>query len=59
MSVNDAFVMDAWGKASNADGKVRMLADYQGALRVGSPGEVVSPGEGANAGGGGKAGMEG
>ena len=27
MSVNDAFVMDAWGKAHEADGKVRMLAD--------------------------------
>lgn len=27
MSVNDAFVMAAWGKDQNADGKVRMLAD--------------------------------
>ena len=27
LSVNDAFVMGAWGKASNAQGKVRMLAD--------------------------------
>jgi peroxiredoxin len=27
ISVNDAFVMDAWGKGSNATGKVRMLAD--------------------------------
>ena len=27
VSVNDAFVMDAWGKHSNAGGKVRMLAD--------------------------------
>src|ERR1043166_6356952 len=26
ISVNDAFVMDAWGKSSNAGGKVRMLA---------------------------------
>jgi len=27
LSVNDAFVMDAWSKAQNAGGKVRMLAD--------------------------------
>lgn len=27
VSVNDAFVMDAWGKAQGADGKVAMLAD--------------------------------
>lgn len=27
LSVNDAFVMDAWGKAQNTDGKVMMLAD--------------------------------
>jgi peroxiredoxin len=27
LSVNDAFVMDAWGKAQNAGGKVLMLAD--------------------------------
>ena len=30
ISVNDPFVMDAWGKASGADGKVMMLADAQG-----------------------------
>ena len=30
ISVNDAFVMDAWGKGSNAGGKVRMLADGNG-----------------------------
>jgi peroxiredoxin len=30
VSVNDAFVMDAWGKASGAQGKVRMLADGNG-----------------------------
>ncbi len=27
LSVNDAFVMGAWGTANNAKGKVRMLAD--------------------------------
>jgi peroxiredoxin len=27
MSVNDAFVMGAWGRDQRADGKVRMLAD--------------------------------
>jgi len=27
VSVNDAFVMDAWGKSQKADGKVQMLAD--------------------------------
>jgi peroxiredoxin len=32
LSVNDAFVMDAWGKNSNAGGKVRMLADGNGEL---------------------------
>ena len=30
MSVNDAFVMDAWGAASGAAGKVLMLADGNG-----------------------------
>lgn len=30
MSVNDAFVMGAWGKASGADGKITMLADGNG-----------------------------
>ncbi|HEX6999979.1 MAG TPA: peroxiredoxin [Gammaproteobacteria bacterium] len=30
MAVNDVFVMSAWGKASNADGKVLMLADGNG-----------------------------
>ncbi|RMB04652.1 peroxiredoxin [Eilatimonas milleporae] len=29
-SVNDVFVMDAWGKGSSADGKVTMLADGNG-----------------------------
>jgi glutaredoxin/glutathione-dependent peroxiredoxin len=27
VSVNDAYVMDAWGKVMGAEGKVRMLAD--------------------------------
>ena len=30
LSVNDAFVMGAWGKANNAAGKVRMIADGNG-----------------------------
>lgn len=30
MSVNDVFVMNAWGKASNVAGKVVMLADGNG-----------------------------
>ena len=30
MAVNDVFVMNAWGKAGNADGKVVMLADGNG-----------------------------
>ena len=30
VSVNDVFVMDAWGKAQGATGKVRMLADGNG-----------------------------
>merc|ERR1712223_1198427 len=32
VSVNDPFVMAAWGKDQNADGKVRMLADTCGDL---------------------------
>ncbi len=32
ISVNDPFVMDAWGKANGADGKVMMLADADGAF---------------------------
>ncbi|MFN3232407.1 MAG: peroxiredoxin [Alphaproteobacteria bacterium] len=39
MSVNDVFVMDAWGKDQSADGKVVMLADgngeFTGALGLG------------------------
>jgi peroxiredoxin len=30
LAVNDAFVMDAWGKSAGADGKVTMLADGNG-----------------------------
>ncbi len=30
LSVNDAFVMGAWGKANSAAGKVRMIADGNG-----------------------------
>jgi glutaredoxin/glutathione-dependent peroxiredoxin len=30
MAVNDVFVMNAWGKAGNAEGKVMMLADGNG-----------------------------
>ncbi|XP_028393514.1 peroxiredoxin-5, mitochondrial-like [Dendronephthya gigantea] len=30
LSVNDAFVMSAWGEQQKADGKVRMLADTKG-----------------------------
>jgi peroxiredoxin len=32
IAVNDAFVMGAWGKSANADGKVDMLADGNGDL---------------------------
>ncbi len=32
IAVNDAFVMNAWGKAQNADGSVTMLGDGNGEL---------------------------
>jgi glutaredoxin/glutathione-dependent peroxiredoxin len=32
LSVNDAFVMDAWGRAQNAEGQVHMVADGNGDL---------------------------
>ncbi|XP_060110434.1 peroxiredoxin-5, mitochondrial [Heteronotia binoei] len=32
LSVNDVFVMNEWGKAHHAEGKVRMLADPTGAF---------------------------
>lgn len=34
IAVNDAFVMGAWGKAQNADGKVSMLADGNGDFSI-------------------------
>ena len=30
VSVNDAFVMGAWGESQSATGKIRMLADTAG-----------------------------
>ena len=30
VAVNDAFVLDAWGKAGGADGKILLLADGNG-----------------------------
>ena len=30
ISINDAYVMDSWGKDQKAKGKVRMLADTNG-----------------------------
>ncbi|KAL1929651.1 hypothetical protein VTP01DRAFT_1789 [Rhizomucor pusillus] len=32
VSVNDAFVMNAWGEATGSDGKVELLADSKGEL---------------------------
>lgn len=32
ISVNDHHVMSAWAKAANADGKIRFLADWDGAF---------------------------
>ncbi|MEQ8347148.1 MAG: peroxiredoxin [Sneathiellaceae bacterium] len=32
IAVNDAFVMNAWGKSANADGKVTMIGDGNGDL---------------------------
>ena len=34
LAVNDAFVMGAWGKAQNTDGKVLMLADGNGTFTM-------------------------
>ena len=41
LSVNDAFVMGAWGDANGAGGKVRMLADGNGDL-TGAPGLALA-----------------
>ena len=30
ISINDPFVMDAWGKAHNVDNKILMVGDYKG-----------------------------
>ncbi|MCB2108667.1 MAG: peroxiredoxin [Rhodobacteraceae bacterium] len=32
IAVNDVFVMDAWARANNVNGRIRMLADGNGAL---------------------------
>lgn len=32
LSVNDAFVMDAWAKSTDGEGKIRFLADWDGAF---------------------------
>ena len=32
LSVNDAFVMGAWAKATDAEGKIRFLSDWDGAF---------------------------
>ncbi|MCY6381654.1 peroxiredoxin [Hoeflea prorocentri] len=32
LSVNDGFVMDAWAKATGGEGKIRFLADWDGAF---------------------------
>ena len=49
MSVNDAFVMDAWGAASGAAGKVLMLADGNGDVtrKIGLEADLSKHGMGA------------
>ena len=37
VTVNDAFVTDAWGKSVKADGKVHMLADPSAVFTKVSP----------------------
>jgi peroxiredoxin len=48
VSVNDAFVMAAWGKDQHADGKVMMLADGNGELTkaIGLSGDMSAYGLG-------------
>ena len=46
VSVNDAFVMAAWGEAHGATGKVRMMADPQGKFTKALGLDVDAPGLG-------------
>ena len=48
LSVNDAFVMGAWGKSQNTDGKVTMLADGAAAFtkQLGLDMDLSGPGMG-------------
>jgi len=48
LAVNDAFVMGAWGKAQNTDGKVLMLADGAAAFtkQLGLDLDLTGPGMG-------------
>jgi peroxiredoxin len=48
LAVNDAFVMGAWGKAQNTDGKVLMLADGAAAFtkQLGLDLDLSAPGMG-------------
>jgi len=48
LAVNDAFVMGAWGKAQNTDGKVLMLADGAAAFtkQLGLDLDLTAPGMG-------------
>jgi peroxiredoxin len=48
LSVNDAFVMGAWGKAQNTEGKVLMLADGAAAFtkQLGLELDLTGPGMG-------------
>lgn len=48
LAVNDAFVMGAWGKAQNTDGKVLMLADGSAAFtkQLGLDLDLTGPGMG-------------
>ena len=46
ISVNDVFVMDAWGKSQGADGKVMMLADGNGKFTAALGSELDASGFG-------------